>query len=169
MTSADSPLEETAERKAESASDPEVEPSLRLLGRILQLLPISLVSGLTLLWALSPAVAVRVEGSAVLLQPDSRVGFYARSAGQVQQLHRSVGDAVRQGERLASLSRSDQAAADGGAVGPNPDALVLQMRALVDQQRAIRSQIANLQTADAPVRQQLAALERLRQQEFILR
>jgi multidrug efflux pump subunit AcrA (membrane-fusion protein) len=173
MTPADSPVDAPAEppavTPAELPIDLPEEHSLRLMGRLLQLLPISLVSGLTAIWAFSPTVAVRVEGSAVLLQPDSRVGFYARSAGQVQELHRRVGDPVRQGERLASLSRSDQAAADGGAVGPNPDALVLQMRALVDQQRAIRSQIANLQTADAPVRQQLAALERLRQQEIIPR
>ena len=57
----------TVEAPAESSS-PE-------LGRLLQLLPISLVSGLTAFWAFSPAVVVRVEGSAVLLQPDSRVGF----------------------------------------------------------------------------------------------
>jgi len=169
MTSADPPVEQAAEPLAESAAAPAVTPPLGLTGRILQLLPISLVSGLTLIWALSPAVAVRVEGSALLLQPDSRVGFYARSAGQVQQLHRSVGEAVQQGERLASLSRSDQAAADGGAVGPNPDALVLQLRALADQERAIRSQIANLQTADGPVREQLAALDKLRQEEIIPR
>jgi multidrug efflux pump subunit AcrA (membrane-fusion protein) len=157
MTSADPPVASPA------------EPVPLLLGRLIQLLPISLVSGLTAIWAVLPTVVVRVEGSAVLLQPDSRVGFYARSAGQVQELHRRVGDTVRQGERLASLSRSDQAAADGGAVGPNPDALVLQMQALDEQQRAIRSQIANLRTADAPVREQLAALERLRQEEIVPR
>ncbi|MFY8149879.1 MAG: HlyD family efflux transporter periplasmic adaptor subunit [Prochlorococcaceae cyanobacterium] len=181
MTSADSlndspedpsPEKHSPEAVAQEAESPADRPegtSQRLPERIVALVPISLVSGLTALWALSPAVAVRVEGSAVLLHPDSRVGFYARSAGQVQRLRRQVGDPVRQGEELVSLSRSDQAAAGGGAVGSNPDALVLQLRALADQERAIRSQITNLNTADGPVRQQLASLEELRQEEIIPR
>jgi HlyD family secretion protein len=43
------------------------------------------------------------------------------------------------------------------------------MRALADQERAIRSQILNLRAADAPVRDQLAALDALRQEEIIPR
>ena len=75
----------------------------------------AVVTTIAAAWSLSPAVAVKVEGSAVLLQPDSRVGFYSRSAGQVQALPHRVGDAVRQGELLASLNRVDQAAADSPA------------------------------------------------------
>lgn len=128
-----------------------------------------LVTGLTAAWAFAPAVVVRVEGSAVLLQPDSRVGVYARAPGQVQRLYRRVGEVVQRGDRLASLSRVDQAAGGGGGVGPNPDALGLQLQALEDQRQAIQQQIANLRTADAPVLRQLQALDRLRQQEIVPR
>ena len=48
------------------------------MDRALSLLPMALVTAISGAWALSPGVAVKVEGSAVLLQPDSRVGFYAR-------------------------------------------------------------------------------------------
>ena len=48
------------------------------MDRALSLLPMALVTAISGAWALSPSVAVKVEGSAVLLQPDSRVGFYAR-------------------------------------------------------------------------------------------
>ncbi|QPN58783.1 hypothetical protein H8F24_11480 [Synechococcus sp. CBW1002] len=134
-----------------------------------RLLPMALVTGLTGAWALSPAVAVKVEGSAVLLQPESRSGFYARSPGQVQQLHRRIGDVVQRGDLLASLSRLDQAAAGAGAVGPNPNALVRQGEALTRQQEAIRAQIAALRTSNQPVLKQLQALENLRREEVIPR
>ena len=129
----------------------------------------AVVTTIAAAWSLSPAVAVKVEGSAVLLQPDSRVGFYARSAGQVQALPHRVGDAVRQGELLASLNRVDQAAAGAGAVGPNPAALVRQGQAIDRQQQAIRAQIATLRSTNQPVQKQLQALETLRRDEVIPR
>ena len=134
-----------------------------------RLLPMAVVTTIAAAWSLSPAVAVKVEGSAVLLQPDSRVGFYARSAGQVQALPHRVGDAVRQGELLASLNRVDQAAAGAGAVGPNPAALVRQGQAIDRQQQAIRAQIATLRSTNQPVQKQLQALETLRRDEVIPR
>lgn len=137
--------------------------------RLPRILPIATVSGLTLAWALSPAVAVRVEGSAVLLEPDSRVGFYARSAGQVQRLNSRLGDAVRAGDLLLVLDRVDQRAAGGGAPGANPNALVRQAEALRRQQQALRGQIANLRTSNQPVGEQLRALEELRRDEVIPR
>ncbi|QPN69203.1 hypothetical protein [Synechococcus sp. CBW1108] len=139
------------------------------MDRALSLLPMALVTAISGAWALSPGVAVKVEGSAVLLQPDSRVGFYARSAGQVQALPRRVGDAVRQGEVLATLNRVDQAAPGAGAVGANPDALVRQGQAIDRQQQAIRAQIATLRTTNQPVQKQLQALETLRRDEVIPR
>jgi multidrug efflux pump subunit AcrA (membrane-fusion protein) len=134
-----------------------------------RLLPMVAVTGLTTAWALSPAVAVKVEGSAVLLEPDSRVGVYARSAGQVQRLRQKVGGSVRQGEVLLLLDRVDQSAAGPGAIGPNPDALVRQGEAIQRQQEAIRSQIASLSTSNQPVGLQLKALESLRRDEVIPR
>lgn len=139
------------------------------LERLRLLLPMALVTGLAAAWAVAPVVEVRVEGSAVLLQPDSREGVYARSPGQVQRLYRRLGDRVQRGERLFSLSRVDQAAPSGGALGPDPDALVLQLQALEAQRQALLSQIENLRTADAPVLRQLQALDRLRQQEIVPR
>ena len=137
------------------------------VNRALSLLPIICVTAISGAWALSPAVAVKVEGSAVLLQPDSRAGFYARSAGQIQVLHRSVGDDVRQGELLATINRVDQAAAGVGAVSPNPAALVRQGQAIDLQQQAIRAQISNLRATNKPVLKQLQGLESLRRDEVI--
>ena len=134
-----------------------------------RLLPMAVVTTIAAAWSLAPAVAVKVEGSAVLLQPDSRVGFYARSAGQVQALPHRVGDPVRQGELLASLNRVDQAAAGAGAVGLNPAALVRQGQAIDRQQQAIRAQIATLRSTNQPVQKQLQALETLRRDEVIPR
>lgn len=127
------------------------------------------VTTITMAWAFAPAVVVKVEGSAVLLRPGSRVGVYARSAGQVQQLHRNVGDAVSQGDLLASINRIDQAASGLGAVGPNPNALIRQGLAITRQQAAIRAQIATLRITNQPVSMQLKALENLRRDEVIPR
>jgi HlyD family secretion protein len=127
------------------------------------------VSGMCLTWALSPAVAVKVEGSAVLLEPDSRVGVYARSAGQVQSVLKRVDQPVRQGETVLLLDRVDQAAPGPGQVGADPDALQRQGEAIRRQQQAIRFQIASLRTSNQPVGQQLKALEALRNDEVIPR
>jgi HlyD family secretion protein len=114
-------------------------------------------------------VEVEVEGSGVLLQPDSRVGIYARSAGQVQKLFQLVGALIAQGDLVASLDRIDQAAPGGGLVPSNPDALRRQGQAIGKQKAAIRAQIANYTTTNQPVAKQLQALESLRQQEVIPR
>jgi multidrug efflux pump subunit AcrA (membrane-fusion protein) len=134
--------------------------------RVLPMASITLLSGA---WAIAPAVAVKVEGSAVLLQPDSRWGFYARSAGQVQALERRVGDSIRRGDVLLRLDRVDQASAGSGALGVNPDALGRQAEAIERQQAAIRSQIDTVRTTNQPVGQQLRALESLRREEVIPR
>ena len=130
--------------------------------RIPQLLPITAVSAMCVVWAIAPSVPVKVEGSAVLLPPESRVGIYARSPGQVQELHRQVGDQVRQGELLLSINRIDQQAAGGGAVGPTTNALLDQIAALDRQKNTIESRIGTLRVANQPVGLQLKALENLR-------
>lgn len=147
----------------------ELAPRHQPIKLALRLLPMGLVTSLAVLWAVSPSVEVEVEGSGVLLQPGSRVGIYARSAGQVQKLFQLVGAPVAQGDLVASLDRIDQAAPGGGLVPSNPDALRRQGEAIGKQKAAIRAQIANLTTTNQPVAKQLQALESLRQQEVIPR
>lgn len=147
----------------------ELAPRHQPINLALRLLPMGLVTSLAVLWAVSPAVEVEVEGSGVLLQPDSRVGIYARSAGQVQKLFQAVGAPIGQGDLVASLDRIDQAAPGGGLVPRNPDALRRQGEAIGKQKAAIRAQIANYTTTNQPVARQLQALESLRQQEVIPR
>jgi len=134
-----------------------------------RLLPIGAVSALALVWALSPGVPVQVHGGAVLLEPESRSGVYARSAGQIQRLAVAVGAPLQQGQLLATINRVDQAAPGGGWVASNPDAIRRQNLAIDQQQAAMRSQIATLRTTNGPVGQQLAALESLRKDEVIPR
>ena len=134
-----------------------------------RLLPMGLVTSFAVFWALSPGVDVEVEGSGVLLQPDSRVGVYARSAGQVQKLFHAVGDPIGKGAVVASLDRIDQAAPGGGLVLGNPDALQRQGEALARQQAAIRAQMNAINRTNQPVAKQLQALETLRQDEVIPR
>jgi HlyD family secretion protein len=140
-----------------------------VLERLPQWIPMAAVSACTGIWALSPSVAVKVDGSAVILQPDSRVGFYARSSGQVQRLEKRIGDPVREGDLLLSIDRVDQSAPGAGTVGANPAALERQLAALDRQQQAIRSQISSLRTSNRPVGQQLNALDNLRKDEVIPR
>jgi HlyD family secretion protein len=147
----------------------ELAPRHQPINLALRLLPMGLVTSLAVLWAVSLSVEVEVEGSGVLLQPDSRVGIYARSAGQVQKLFQLVGAPVAQGDLVASLDRIDQAAPGGGLVPSNPDALRRQGQAIGKQKAAIRAQIANYTTTNQPVAKQLQALESLRQQEVIPR
>ena len=147
----------------------ELAPRHQPIKLALRLLPMGLVTSLAVLWAVSPSVEVEVEGSGVLLQPDSRVGIYARSAGQVQKLFQLVGAPIAQGDLVASLDRIDQAAPGGGLVPSNPDALRRQGQAIGKQKAAIRAQIANYTTTNQPVAKQLQALESLRQQEVIPR
>ena len=78
-----------------------------------RLIPMALVSGLTLVWALSPGVPIRVKGAAVLLEPGSREGIYARSAGQIQQLRVQVGTVVSAGQPVATINRIDLEKVDG--------------------------------------------------------
>jgi multidrug efflux pump subunit AcrA (membrane-fusion protein) len=154
---------------AQSPQSEESAPRHQPIKLALRLLPMGLVTSLAVLWAVSPSVEVEVEGSGVLLQPDSRVGIYARSAGQVQKLFQLVGAPIAQGDLVASLDRIDQAAPGGGLVPSNPDALRRQGQAIDKQKAAIRAQIANLTTTNQPVARQLQALESLRQQEVIPR
>ena len=154
---------------AQSPQSEESAPRHQPINLALRLLPMGLVTSLAVLWAVSPAVEVEVEGSGVLLQPDSRVGIYARSAGQVQKLFQAVGAPIGQGDLVASLDRIDQAAPGGGLVPRNPDALRRQGEAIGKQKAAIRAQIANYTTTNQPVARQLQALESLRQQEVIPR
>jgi len=137
--------------------------------RIPQLLPMAAVTAVCGVWALSPSVPVKVEGSAVLLPPESRVGIYARSGGQVQELLRRVGEQVKQGEPLLSISRVDQQAPGRGGIGPNSNALLDQIKALERQKQTITSRIGTLRLANQPVDQQLKALENLRRDEVIPR
>lgn len=134
-----------------------------------RLIPMALVSGITLVWALSPGVPIRVKGAAVLLEPGSREGIYARSAGQIQELHVQVGTVVRAGQPVATINRADQAGPGGGRIGADPQVLTRQRRAIERQQQALRSQIATLRTTNGPVRSQLQALEALRREEVIPR
>jgi HlyD family secretion protein len=137
--------------------------------RIPQLLPMAAITGVCAVWAVSPSVPIKVEGSALLLPPESRVGVYARSAGQVQELLRRVGDPVKQGDLLATISRIDQQASGGGAVGPNSNALLDQIAAVDRQKQSIASRIDTLRIANQPVGSQLKALENLRRDEVIPR
>jgi HlyD family secretion protein len=137
--------------------------------RIPQLLPMAAVSGVCAVWALSPSIPIKVEGSAVLLPPESRTGVYARSAGQVQELIRRVGDVVQQGDLLLTINRIDQQAAGGGRVGPASNALLDQIKAVERQRQTIESRIGTLRIANQPVGLQLKALETLRRDEVIPR
>jgi len=131
--------------------------------------PMAVVSAACSAWALAPSVPVKVEGSAVLLAPESRVGVYARSAGQVQELVRRIGDRVKQGDLLMSINRIDQQAAGGGGIGPANNALLDQIKAVERQRQTIESRIGTLRTANQPVGLQLKALENLRRDEVIPR
>ena len=134
-----------------------------------RLLPIAAVSALALAWAFSPDVPVLVHGGALLMEPDSRAGVYARSAGQIQRVAVEVGAPLRQGQLLATINRVDQAAPGGGWVAANPEAIRRQNQAIDLQQQAMRSQIDTLRTSNQPIGQQLAALESLRRDEVIPR
>jgi len=110
-----------------------------------------------------------VKGAAVLLEPGSREGIYARSAGQIQQLRVLAGTVVSAGQPVATINRIDQAGPGGGRIGADPQALARQQQAIERQQQALRSQIATLRTTNGPVRSQLQALEALRREEVIPR
>jgi len=137
--------------------------------RLPQLLPMAAVSVACSAWALAPSVPVKVEGSALLLAPESRVGVYARSPGQVQELMRRIGDRVKQGDLLMTINRIDQEAAGAGNIGPANNALLDQIKAVERQRQTIESRIGTLRIANQPVGQQLKALENLRREEVIPR
>jgi HlyD family secretion protein len=137
--------------------------------RLPNLLPMAAVSAACSAWALAPSVPVKVEGSALLLAPESRVGVYARSAGQVQELMRRIGDPVKQGDLLMTINRIDQQAAGGGGVGPTNNALLDQIKAVERQRQTVESRIGTLRTGNQPVGLQLKALETLRRDEVIPR
>ena len=141
------------------------------------------VAGLTLFWAATPSIPVKVRGSGLLTPPESRRAFFARGPGQVQDIKVRVGSEVREGELLLTLSRVGQAAAGGGAVSPDPRVIQAQLRAIDQQMAGLRSQRqafgvqdealvarrGELTTTNKPVKQQLKALEELRKDDVIAR
>ena len=156
-----------------------------LLRRAYGLVPIGLVAGLSLVWASRPTVPVLVRGMGLLAPPEARRGFYARGPGEVQALLVSVGQSVRPGQKLATLSRVSQNAAGAAQAGaaPSPQAttarlaaltqqlqvLKVQDRAFLDQQTSLVQRRHQIATTNRPVRSQLEALEALRKDEVIAR
>ncbi|MFZ0409216.1 MAG: HlyD family efflux transporter periplasmic adaptor subunit [Cyanobium sp.] len=156
-----------------------------MLHRLYASLPMGLVVVLTAGWAAHPGVPVLVRGMGLLAAPESRRGFYARGPGEVQALLVSVGEQVRQGQRLVSLDRVGQSAIGPGsqAFPPAPQTLSAQRAALAQQQRALNAQARALddqhnalqarrhqiETTNHPVRKQLTALEDLRRERVIAR
>lgn len=148
-----------------------------------RLLPLAVVTSLTALWAVRPAIPVKVRGSGLLMAPESRRAFFARGPGQVQDIKVEVGSEVGQGQLLLTLSRVGQEASGGGAVNPDPRVIEAQLRALEQQMAGLRSQRqafnvqdealltrrGELSTTNKPVRQQLKALEELRKDDVIAR
>jgi multidrug efflux pump subunit AcrA (membrane-fusion protein) len=153
------------------------------LDHLPRLLPVLVVAGLTLGWAASPSIPVKVRGSGLLTAPENRRAFFARGPGQVQEIKVRVGSEVRSGELLLTLSQVGQAAPGGGAVSPDPKVIQAQLRAIEQQMAGLRSQRrafavqdealltrrGELTTTNKPVKQQLNALEDLRKEEVIAR
>lgn len=153
-------------------------------GRIYALLPTLLVAGATGAWALTPSIPVIVRGMGVMAPPDARRSFYARGPGEVQDLRVAVGEQVRSGQLLLTLSQVGQNAPGPGA-GPeaSPQAttarleavtrrqavLKVQSRALDDHQLALQARRAQIEATNRPIRSQLNALESLRQDDVIAR
>jgi multidrug efflux pump subunit AcrA (membrane-fusion protein) len=148
-----------------------------------RLLPVVVVAGLTVLWAATPSIPVKVRGSGLLMAPESRRAFFARGPGQVQDIKVRVGSVVEPGQLLLTLSRVGQAAPGGGAVTADPEVIQAQLRAVEQQMVGLRAQrraIAvqeealvsrrgELTTTNKPVKQQLRALEELRKDAVIAR
>ncbi len=142
-----------------------------------------MVTTLTAVWAATPAIPVKVRGSGLLAPPESRRAFFARGPGQVQAIKVAVGEAVVPGQLLLTLSRVGQAAAGGGAVAPDPQVIQAQLRAIAQQMDGLRAQRQAIDTQDdalvarrgeltitnKPVKQQLRALEDLRNDAVIAR
>jgi multidrug efflux pump subunit AcrA (membrane-fusion protein) len=155
----------------------------RPLEQLWRLAPVGLVAGLTLLWAVTPSIPVKVRGSGLLTAPESRRAFYARGPGQVQDLKVAVGTAVAEGQLLLTLNRVGQAAAGGGAIAPDPrviqaqllaldrqmDGLNTQLQAFGVQDQALQVRRGELTTTNEPVERQLRALEDLRKDQVIAR
>lgn len=155
----------------------------RPLEQLWRLAPVGLVAGLTLLWAVTPSIPVKVRGSGLLTAPESRRAFYARGPGQVQDLKVAVGTAVAEGQLLLTLNRVGQAAAGGGAIAPDPrviqaqllaldrqmDGLNTQLQAFGVQDQALQVRRGELTTTNQPVERQLRALEDLRKDQVIAR
>lgn len=155
----------------------------RPLEQLWRLAPVGLVAGLTLLWAVTPSIPVKVRGSGLLTAPESRRAFYARGPGQVQDLKVAVGTAVAEGQLLLTLNRVGQAAAGGGAIAPDPRVIQAQLQALDRQMDGLNTQLqafgvqdqalqvrrGELTTTNQPVERQLRALEDLRKDQVIAR
>jgi biotin carboxyl carrier protein len=120
----------------------------------------------------------------VLAPPGERRGIYARGAGEVQALEVRVGEQVRPGQLLLTLSQVGQSAPGAGAAPSSSpqlrqarqaaldqQVLVLQAqaRSLVEQRRSLDQRRQQLITTNQPVGQQLKALEELRRDDVVAR
>jgi len=160
------------------------EAELSTGSRLYRASPVLVVASLTLIWASQPIIPVLVRGMGVMSPPGDRRGIYARGAGEVQELRVRVGELVRAGQLLLTLSQVGQSAPGAGG-GPAASPQLRQARqAALDQQflvvqaqsRALEEQLRSLQlrreqinTTNRPVGQQLKALEELRRDDVIAR
>lgn len=159
-------------------------PAATSLRRAYASLPTLVVAGLTLAWAATPSIPVLVRGMGMMAPPDARLGFYARTAGEVQAVNSPVGASVRRGEPLLTIERVGQSAS--GSAGPMPQGpqvtearlaavaqqqrtLRAQATALDAQQEALRVRRRQIETTNGPVGEQLRALEALRADNVIAR
>ncbi len=160
------------------------EAALSPFSRFYRALPVLVVAACTLAWASQPTVGVVVRGMGLLAPPGERRGLYARGAGEVQQVLGRVGEPVRAGQLLLTLSQVGQSA-PGGNGGPatspqlrlarqaalNQQFLVqqAQSRALDEQERALEQRRQQISTTNKPVGQQLQALAELRRDDVVAR
>ncbi|MCX5967748.1 MAG: hypothetical protein NTV57_08950 [Cyanobacteria bacterium] len=160
------------------------EAALSPFSRFYRAFPVLLVAGLTLAWASRPTVGVVVRGMGLLAPPGDRRGLYARGAGEVQQLQVRVGEQVRAGQLVLTLSQVGQSAPGaGGGPATSPQLrlarqaaldqqfLVLQSqsRSLEAQRRSLEQRRQQISTTNQPVGQQLKALEELRREDVVAR
>ena len=160
------------------------EAELSSGSRLYRATPVLVVAGLTLIWASQPTIPVLVRGMGVMSPPGDRRGIYARGAGEVQELRVRVGELVRPGQLLLTLSQVGQSApgpGGGPATSPqlrqarqaalNQQFLVVQAqsRALEEQLRSLQLRREQINTTNQPVGQQLKALEELRRDDVIAR
>lgn len=89
-------------RPTEKPSESEEQPQ-KTSAKFIRLIPLSILTGVALIWAFVGKIPIEVEGRAVLIIPSSDIELQSRAAGKILTINVKEGEEVKVGQLLVTI------------------------------------------------------------------